>query len=170
MDEEAPKGQWSWGGTREADEGELPAEPLGEPPYDTVTDTVPVADAPPAEAEPPSAPRRGLGRLLPVTLVAALVGAAVGAGTVALLDDDAPTTVVRYSGNTSRIQRPEDVQGILAKVQPGVVSIRTSSFTGQDIFGFGQQPVQGAGTGMVITPEGHVLTNAHVVNGATSIE
>ena len=55
-------------------------------------------------------------------------------------------------------------------MQPGVVSIRTSSFTGQDIFGFGQQPVRGAGTGMVISADGDVLTNAHVVNGATAIE
>ncbi|HEX2040185.1 MAG TPA: trypsin-like peptidase domain-containing protein [Acidimicrobiales bacterium] len=177
MDDEAPKGSWSWGGTREADEGELPAEPGAEPPADAVTETVPAGDGVPTEVhgEPPVEPpaeaaaRRRAG-WLPVALVAALLGAAAGGGVAALMDDDAPGTVIRYSGNTSRIERPEDIQGILAKVQPGVVSIRTSSFSGQDIFGFGQQPVRGAGTGMIITAEGHVLTNAHVVNGATSIE
>ena len=183
MDDETPKGRWSWGGTREADEGGLPAVPPSEPPYDAVTGSVPETDTVPTEAHPappfppPEEPngqakpsgRRALG-WLPVVLVATLVGAAAGAGAVALLDDDDAGTVVRYSGNTSRIQRPEDIQGILAKVQPGVVSIRTSSFTGEDIFGFGQQPVRGAGTGMVISADGDVLTNAHVVNGATSIE
>ncbi len=190
MDDEAPKGRWSWGGTREADEGDLPIEPptapAGEAPPGTVTeaDTV-VTDPVPTEAhpeppfgavpgdeEPAPAPERPRRRLtwLPVALLAAVVGAAAGGGVATYLDDDDAATVVRYSGNTSRIERPQDIQGILAKVQPGVVSIRTSSFTGQDLFGFGQQPVRGAGTGMLITPDGDVLTNAHVVNGATSIE
>jgi serine protease Do len=182
MDDELPKGRWSWGGTREAAEGELPTVPASEPPYDAVTGTVPDPDAAPTELhdQPPllpgeappaeAAPARRGPSWLPVAVIAALIGAVAGGGVASVLDDDRPGTVVRYSGNTTRIQRPEDIQGILAKVQPGVVSIRTSSFTGQDVFGFGQQPVRGAGTGMVITPEGHVLTNAHVVNGATAIE
>jgi S1-C subfamily serine protease len=165
------------------EEGELPVEPTGEPPHDAVTETVPksgteaVEAAPASYREPPGEPpseaekpaRRRPGWLL-VAVVAALLGAAAGGGVAALLDDDAPGTVVRYSGNTSRIERPQDIQGILAKVQPGVVAIRTSSFTGQDLFGFGQQPVRGAGTGMIVSADGDVLTNAHVVNGATSIE
>src|SRR5687768_15493455 len=131
MDEEGPKGRWSWGGSRQADEGELPAMPVSEPPYDAVTEAVPEADTAPSEADPfpptdepeaeaEAAPprRRSWGGLLPVAVVAAVVGAAAGGGMVAVLDGDDPTTVVRYSGNTSRIQRPEDIQGILAKVQP----------------------------------------------------
>jgi S1-C subfamily serine protease len=51
------------------------------------------------------------------------------------------------------------VPALLAKVLPGVVSIHTSLATGG----------QGAGTGMVITSDGEVLTNAHVVSGATTI-
>jgi len=41
-----------------------------------------------------------------------------------------------------------DVHLVLAKVEPGVVSVHTQ---------------RGAGTGMVLTPDGQVLTNAHVV-------
>jgi putative serine protease PepD len=51
---------------------------------------------------------------------------------------------------------------VLAKVEPAVVTI-TSSGLGA----FGNST--GAGTGMVLTADGEVLTNAHVVSGATSI-
>jgi putative serine protease PepD len=57
-----------------------------------------------------------------------------------------------------------DVQSILAKVQPGVVFVRTQASRSGRFF------AQGAGTGMVLTPDGEVLTNAHVVAGATSIK
>jgi S1-C subfamily serine protease len=49
-----------------------------------------------------------------------------------------------------------DIQAVLAKVEPGVVSVHTYQGTGSTA-----QPI-GAGTGMIITPDGEVLTNAHV--------
>jgi serine protease Do len=67
--------------------------------------------------------------------------------------------------NSSVIATPQDIQGILAKVEPGVVSIRTQAVRQGRFF-----PTQGAGTGVVLTPDGEVLTNAHVVQGATTIE
>jgi putative serine protease PepD len=51
-----------------------------------------------------------------------------------------------------------DPQGILAKAGPAVVSIRASGLSGS-----------GAGTGVVISADGEVLTNAHVVRGATRV-
>ena len=94
-------------------------------------------------------------------LVGAVIGGVVGANTV----DD--TTEVRSSGpsfNSSKLAEPQDVQGVLAKVEPGVVFIRTEASRGGRFF-----PERGAGTGMILTPDGEVLTNAHVVEGATSI-
>jgi S1-C subfamily serine protease len=49
---------------------------------------------------------------------------------------------------------------IAAKVAPGVVDINTR---------LGFQNGAGAGTGMVLTPGGEVLTNNHVIEGATTI-
>jgi putative serine protease PepD len=143
---------------------EPPTESVGELAVDEAPREQPVA-----VAAPKAERRRGPAWPL-VALIAALVGALAGGGVAALVanDDDAPTTQVRFTGNNAPIGEPKDIQGILAKVQPGVVSIRTSTFQGGDLFG--SQPVRGAGTGMVISADGEVLTNAHVVNGATSIK
>src|SRR5215468_5804025 len=50
---------------------------------------------------------------------------------------------------------------IAAKVDPGLVDIVTT---------LGYQGGKAAGTGMVLTSTGEVLTNNHVINGATSIK
>jgi S1-C subfamily serine protease len=52
-----------------------------------------------------------------------------------------------------------DVNAVAARVQPGVVDIYTQLSSG----------VSGAGTGVILTPEGVVLTNNHVIEGSTSI-
>jgi len=94
-------------------------------------------------------------------LAGAVVGGVVGANTVKT------TRTVRNAApsfNTSSLAKPQDVQGVLAKVEPGVVFIRTQASRGGRFF-----PESGAGTGMILTPDGEVLTNAHVVAGATTI-
>ena len=50
---------------------------------------------------------------------------------------------------------------IAAKVDPGLVDVVTT---------IGYQGGKAAGTGMVLTPTGEVLTNNHVIDGATSIK
>jgi S1-C subfamily serine protease len=55
-----------------------------------------------------------------------------------------------------------DLQAIASKVDPAIVDINTVVKTAQ---GSGQA----AGTGMLLTSSGEVLTNNHVVEGATSI-
>jgi S1-C subfamily serine protease len=100
--------------------------------------------------------------------VGAVVGAGVSGGIVAAVGDR-QTTVTRVVGtNLRRTETPTDIQGILRKVEPAVVAINTRGFTVDDFFGV--QPQAGAGTGMVISPDGLVLTNAHVIADATSIK
>ncbi|MGH9177022.1 MAG: S1C family serine protease, partial [Acidimicrobiales bacterium] len=115
-------------------------------------------------------------------ILAAVIGAAVGGGVGAVLaggdgDGDrdtsdaasSATTTPTFSPNTSRLARPQDIQGVLAKVQPGVVAVRAANFGGGGGFDLGVNPVQGAGTGVILNTEGDILTNAHVIEGATEI-
>src|SRR5256714_12577862 len=73
-----------------------------------------------------------------------------------------------FSANTSKIARTGDIQEILAKVEPAVVSIRTRTLSLGDFLK--PVPGEGAGTGFVIGSDGVIVTNNHVVAGAQSIE
>jgi putative serine protease PepD len=136
----------------------------GDPGYG---DAGPPPPAPPA----PAAPARPRSWLAAIVAAAVLGGAGAGAGVSALMHNDNTTTVVLPSGsassgrNSSVIAKPTDVQGILAKVGPAVAYVRTQAFQSGRFF-----PSSGAGTGIVLTPDGELLTNAHVVAGATSIK
>ena len=132
-----------------------PTEPGAEPPVDG-----PDTESRPAPAPQPPRGRAPVALIAVVALVAGTVGGLVGA---AVSDDDAVSTPAPSS--SARANRPStvtagnlDLQQILAKVEPAVVGISVGS-------GF----QSGAGTGIVLTPEGEVLTNAHVVEGARTI-
>ena len=101
-------------------------------------------------------------------LVGGLVGAIVAGGlTGAALWDrsDAPTSsatpVIAENRRPSATTPGEalDVRSLLDKVSPSVVSVHTGTRQGD-----------AAGSGIVISDDGLVLTNAHVVEGARSIE
>lgn len=139
------------------------------PHYESSTATTPTLSDP-AQTDKPR--RRGNVGFAPF-LAAAMVGGLVGGGIVSAVDagDAGDSTPVRTpAGPNLRLTgEPLDIQGVLAKAQPAVVSIQTEAFVQTDQF-FGRvQRVQGAGTGMVLTADGEVLTNNHVIDGAQEI-
>jgi serine protease Do len=92
-------------------------------------------------------------------LVAALVGAVVAAAVTAVsftMTDDDPEPAAA----TTTPEGSMDVQAILNEVQESVVTIETSGFEEGALFG-------GAGTGVVLSDDGLILTNAHVLGGST---
>ena len=128
-----------------------------EPPENDTSPTPPVA---------PSAATRSPSWLWPA-LIGALIGALVAGGLVAAFGRKTTTrTATNFGANSSKIVS-SDVQSVLAKVEPGVVNVRTQGFSQNEFFQ--PEPEQGAGTGMIITPDGDVLTNAHVIANATNI-
>lgn len=62
-----------------------------------------------------------------------------------------------------------DVSDIVEKCKDSVVEITTESVSsGNSIFG--QYVSQGAGSGVIISEDGYIVTNNHVVNNATSLK
>ena len=147
-------------------------------PIDTTQQLPP--QPPPRAAVPPPAPpvivqKRGAGWIVVAIVLAALVGAVAGGGVFAALDaaDDDGRGVAGSNVRAGRddvddevngsIDRPADIQAVLERVQPAVVSIQTEAFTSRGIF------PSGAGTGVILTSDGEVLTNSHVVENANRI-
>jgi S1-C subfamily serine protease len=101
-------------------------------------------------------------------LVGALVATAISAAVVLAADDDpSPVAEPAIAGSNLELRgEPLDVQGVLQAVQDGVVSIETEVVRSGP---FGSRTGAAAGSGMIIDASGLVLTNAHVVEGASSI-
>jgi S1-C subfamily serine protease len=106
-------------------------------------------------------------------LIGLIVGGLIGAGGYYLGSSKSSSTVSgplyvaanpAKSATQSSPAGPLNVQAIIAQVEPAVVTIEDQMANG--IFGSSAA----AGTGMIISPSGTILTNAHVVNGATSIQ
>ncbi|MFZ2544805.1 MAG: trypsin-like peptidase domain-containing protein [Candidatus Saccharimonadales bacterium] len=70
-------------------------------------------------------------------------------------------------GNALVSQEEEDISSVASKVGPSVVSINTKGESTQSFYG--TQAVEGAGSGIIISKDGYVLTNKHVVSGSTQL-
>ena len=89
----------------------------------------------------------------------ASVLAVVGLGLATVPASASPSTV-GLDRPGDRPLSPIDPSAIVGRVGPQVVDISTK---------FGYNNAVGAGTGIVIDPAGVVLTNNHVISGATDI-
>ena len=124
-----------------------------------------------ADASPFSPPARRhpttLRRLMGVAVVAAFAGGG-GAAVATAIDDGAVEVPAAVGGATDTEARSVvlnadalDVAGVVDAVGPAVVAIQTDI---GDRFGG-----TGAGTGVILSADGEVLTNAHVIDGASTI-
>ena len=108
-----------------------------------------------------------------VSLAAALVGALIGGGIVAAANhDNGSTTVKEISAGPALLNGTTNIESVIAKVLPAVVSIdaKSPAPASQGLFGGASGGVQeDQGTGMIITSNGEVVTNNHVISGATTI-
>ena len=126
------------------------------------------ADAPPPRPATPPAPRRRARLAIPVltvafSLAAGLAGGALTGGGSGGADGQ---TVTAARASLSLNGDTLDVAGVVARLRDSVVAIETTVQTRRGPF-VGQG--QAAGTGIVLDSDGHILTNAHVVEGASDI-
>jgi S1-C subfamily serine protease len=120
---------------------------------------------------------------VPVTQLAAVAAAGIVGGVVALAaaslvddsDGSGTTTVVGAAAAQAAAGRPLGVNDIYRRSAPGVVQItsRSSARTATEpVFGapFRTPGLPALGSGFVIDKDGHVVTNFHVIQGASDIE
>ncbi|MFG2011685.1 trypsin-like peptidase domain-containing protein [Micromonospora sp. NPDC048868] len=159
-----PTPQGAGGGTTSPWWSDALADPWRDPAAPTAV-VLPAAPSPGTEPEPvsdPDAPGRPtLRQLLLIPLITALLAGSLGGalgyafavrggamgGTVLGADPQAPGLAQR---------RPESLAGVAERVLPSVVTVRVAGLGGTS-----------EGSGFIASADGHVITNDHVVAGAT---
>ena len=112
----------------------------------------------------------GRQKKLAIIIVVVIALAWLGVGATMLvrwLDGGQQPGVSDQGSNVVISQKEADLAELVEKTSPTVVSIVTSQVSGQ---GFFQQEVEGAGTGIVISEDGYILTNKHVISEARSVQ
>jgi putative serine protease PepD len=125
-------------------------------------------------------------RRTPALLVAVALASGAGGAAVYGLADGGGTTTVTTAPVTTATARPAaavkttgglTVSQIYQQVKNGVVDIKVTTSSGASTPNFGgpdnnggSQESQAEGSGFVIDNNGHIATNQHVVDGATSIK
>ena len=145
------------------------------PPQDQLPEIPAPAWAPPPTAPPPVGPPPApndsvWNRIAAFLVLVAVVAAAAGAGIgwslarvvnnhpVAQSSSQSLSPITQVTPGTGSSNGTTSADSVAAKVRPAVVDINTKLGSSQ-----------AAGTGMLISSTGEILTNNHVVTGSTSI-
>ncbi|OON78858.1 S1C family serine protease [Streptomyces tsukubensis] len=121
----------------------------------------PPAYAPAPQPAPAARHRRlrgPLGLFAAVAVAAAAIGGGTAYGIQELTGSDSSTTT-SVAGTTVSANSKGTVSGVAAAVSPAIVEVGAASDSGQS-----------TGAGIVVTSGGEIVTNNHVVSGASSIK
>ncbi|MFI5556719.1 S1C family serine protease [Streptomyces sp. NPDC051738] len=118
--------------------------------------TEPVAQAPTARRRRPRGP---VALLAAVAIVAAAIGGGTAYGIQELTGNDTVATSSSTSTNVVPSSQKGTVSGVAKAVSPSIVEISATSNAGSS-----------TGSGVIITSDGEIVTNNHVVSGASQIK
>ncbi|WP_179382224.1 S1C family serine protease [Streptomyces sp. SA15] len=114
-------------------------------------------------AGPAPAPKKRTRGPLALLAAVAIVAAAIGGGTAYGIQELTGNDTVTSSSSTSTNVVPSAAKGTVAgvakAVSPSIVEINANSNAGES-----------TGSGVIITGDGEIITNNHVVSGASSIK
>jgi serine protease Do len=121
---------------------------------------------------PSRAGGRGFAGLVAVSLLSAILASG---GTAAVLTagfQSGATTAPQATANASTVNQTtvvgDDITAIVAKAQPSVVTITANGLSTNGFSPF-QIPTSGVGSGVILTANGYILTNRHVVEGSQTL-
>ncbi|MGW6469957.1 S1C family serine protease [Streptomyces nigra] len=135
-----------------------PAYPAGHP----EGGTPPTALLHEPVAQPPAGRRRRRGRPVALLAAVAIVAAAIGGGTAygiqELTHDGTAATGAPAGTTVVPSSQKGTVAGVAKAVSPSIVEIKAQSNSGTS-----------TGSGVIITSDGEIVTNNHVVSGASQV-
>ncbi len=124
--------------------------------------------------------RTGMGTILGVSLVSAVLasgGTALAVNSLLATPAPAPTPAAAVAspgaqsastGSSTTTVKTIDLTDVIAAAQKSVVTITSDGISGSNFSPFGA-PTGGIGSGVIITPNGYILTNRHVIEGAQTL-
>ena len=123
----------------------------------------------PVTPPPKTKPRRQHGHafrrigLYAGVFLLALVGGGTGAWVATHYGTSPQAGTPTEDGNILRSQSEQDISQVVSRVAPSVVSISTNVENRGRVVG------QGAGTGVIVSKDGYLMTNNHVIDGASTV-
>ena len=156
--------------------GYNPAPPTGSGPSGQMPGDGGMPGAPMGGGEPPRK-KRGIGKkvlagVLALVLVAAVSFGGGFAGYLVASKSGGQTVMYQAASGgsaTSTSSTGGSLSDVASAVTPSVVVVTTEQIVTDNYFWGGQQVLSGAGSGVILTTDGYIVTNYHVVEGAQQI-
>lgn len=127
-----------------------------------------------SEGNKPKKEKKRFGSYVAIALICSMLGGGIGGAVTytALKANNSKTTVEEKSNAvTTPISAGDymNIPQIVEQASPAVVGVATKSFP-TNFFGWQTQPQEGIGSGFIFNEEGLILTNYHVVQGASEVK